>query len=67
MDFLGLRRLFLWLGGKRKPQTAMEIVETLDGFWVVEQDGYGATYTGPYKREQDAKGVRTRLIKKHGG
>jgi hypothetical protein len=41
----------------------MEITQTLDGFWVISDTGYGVTYTGPYKREQDAKGVRTRLAK----
>lgn len=67
MDFLGLKRLFRWLGGKsQKAKEPLTIVETLDGFWVVEDRGYGASYTGPYKREQDAKGVRTRLMKQHG-
>lgn len=67
-DFLGLKALFLWLGGKKKPQpkTKVEIVETIDGFWVVSGEGYGTMYTGPYKRRQDAKGVQTRMLKKHG-
>lgn len=65
-DFLGLKALFRWLGGRnRKPKETIRIEETLDGFWVIEDRGYGATYCGPYKREQDAKGVRTRLIKQH--
>lgn len=35
-------------------------------FWVVEDRGYGNTVAGPYRREKDAKGVRTRLMKQHG-
>lgn len=64
--FRGLKALFLSLGGKsdQQPQK-MEIVETDGEFWVVDQTGYGVTYTGPYKREADAKGVRTRMLKKH--
>lgn len=60
--FEKLKQFFL---GKSNKDT-MEIVETLDGFWVVSDNGYGVTYTGPYKREQDAKGVRTRLMKQRG-
>lgn len=61
----GLKALFLFLGGKKTEQT-IEIAETKDGFWVVDPTGYGVTWTGPYKREQDAKGVRTRLLKQRG-
>lgn len=67
MDFLGLRALFRWLGGKsQKQKERFSILKTAEGFWVLEDTGYGGTATGPYKREQDAKGVRTRLIKQHG-
>lgn len=65
-DFFGLKALFRWLGGKsQKAKERYSIVRNGDGFWVVEDRGYSAAYTGPYKREQDAKGVRTRLIKQH--
>ena len=66
--FLGLKALFRFLGGKsRKSKEIWTIVEETPGqFWVVEDRGYGLTYTGPYKRERDAKGVRTRLLKQHG-
>jgi len=60
----GLKALFLWLGGK-KNQPNLTIAETPDGFYVVDFSGYGAVWTGPYKREKDAKGVRTRLLKKN--
>lgn len=60
----GLKGLFLWLGGKKTPQPDLTIAETPDGFFVVDFSGYGVRWTGPYKREQDAKGVRTRLLKK---
>jgi hypothetical protein len=63
-DFLGLKRLFRFLGGKKNQPKEPTIEETLDGFWVVNHNGYGLTYTGPYKREQDAKGVRTRMLQK---
>lgn len=63
MTFLSkLKSYFL----RRKKTEIFEIVETIDGFWVVSVDGYGTMYTGPYKRERDAKGVRTRLLKKNG-
>jgi hypothetical protein len=72
--FRGLKALFRWLGSKSRqskdPYTIVLVEDDLvpggPGFFVVEDRGYGATYTGPYKREQDAKGVRTRLIKQHG-
>lgn len=57
---------YLLLGSKKAQKKSMEIVETIDGFWVVEDNGYGLTYTGPYKREKDAKGVRTRMVKQRG-
>lgn len=68
MDFLGLKALFRWLGGKsqRSNERFSIIEDTVAGFYVVEDTGYGATIAGPYKRKQDAKGVRTRLIKQHG-
>lgn len=66
--FLGLKALFRWLGGKsQKSKTLFTIFDTPEGFFVTRDDGYGFSMTGPYKREQDAKGVRTRLIKQHGG
>lgn len=61
----GLKALFLFLGGK-KTQPQIQLAERTDGFWVVDTSGYGARWTGPYQREQDAKGVRTRLLKKLG-
>ena len=63
----GLKGLFRWLGSKsQKSKERFSIIETLgDGFFVVEDTGYGSTVCGPYKREQDAKGVRTRLMKQH--
>jgi hypothetical protein len=69
MDFLGLRALFRWLGGKSQKKTPTEtfsIFEDRDGlFFVVQDRGYGHTVAGPYRRKQDAKGVRTRLIKQN--
>lgn len=66
--FLGLKALFRWLGGKsQKSKERFTIEQTPDGFWVIEDTGYGSRVTGPYMRKQDAKGVRTRLIKQHGG
>ena len=61
--FRGLKELFLSLGGKKSDPPTVEIATLLDGFWVVDHRGYGVTWSGPYKREQDAKGVRTRLLK----
>jgi len=58
-----LKNIFL---RRKSSLSGLTISKTEDGFWVVEDDGYGLTYTGPYKREQDAKGVRTRLIKQRG-
>lgn len=65
MDFLGLRALFRWLGGKSQKATErFSLFEETPGHWyVLEDTGYGASFSGPYKRKQDAKGVRTRLIK----
>lgn len=63
----GLKALFLWLGGKRSdlPGTLTIAQTNDDEFWVVDHTGYGSRWTGPYKRKQDAKGVRTRLLKKN--
>lgn len=68
-DFLGLKALFRWLGGKsNQTKERFTIIEdTAVGFYVVDGTGYGATVTGPYRRRQDAKGVQTRLRKQHGG
>ena len=67
-DFLGLKALFRWLGGKsQKSSERFNIHEEEPGvFFVSDNSGYGVRYTGPYKRKQDAKGVLTRLKKQHG-
>jgi hypothetical protein len=66
-DFLGLKALFRWLGGKSNQSKERFLIQNSpEGFFVIHDTGYGATIAGPYKREQDAKGVRTRLIKQHG-
>lgn len=66
----GLKALSRWLGGKSQKTKERFSIQQFDfgdgsGFFVVEDTGYGKTFTGPYKREQDAKGVRTRLTKQH--
>ncbi len=66
--FLGLKALFRFLGGKsRKSKKTWTIHKypATGEFFVIEDNGYGHTTSGPYKREQDAKGVMTRLQKQH--
>jgi hypothetical protein len=66
MDFLGLKALFRWIGGKKNPVETMTISYLQAGHpefdgWYIDKDGI--PYAGPYKREKDAKGQLTRLRK----
>lgn len=63
--------LFNWLGGKKNVASVMEIRHAYNenypesnGWYLMEEN---VAFAGPYKREQDAKGVLTRLRNKHIG
>jgi len=64
-DFLGLKALFRFLGGRKNVAKLLVIQKTDHGFYV--EDRNGDLLAGPYKREADAKGVRTRIQNKHIG
>lgn len=53
-----------------KKQASSLKIKYLDDPMAIELDGYyvvgDGVLRGPYKREKDAKGVRTRIIKAHG-
>jgi hypothetical protein len=65
MDFNGLKGLFRWIGGKKNDE--LTVVYQTNSYGV-EYDGWyimdgSRLVAGPYFREKDAKGQRTRLLK----
>jgi hypothetical protein len=56
-------KIYDYIFKKKDVSRLLVVQETNEGFYVEDRDG--DLLLGPYKRGQDAKGVRTRLLK-HG-